>query len=156
LVSQGIGPDAQQNEHRSRWPVPRARDQPPLAEELSALLYQAVRELLFNVAKHAGVRAAAVAMERREADVRIMVSDEGNGFDPAAVQTAETRSSKFGLAGLGERLALLGGQLETKSAPGRGSRFTLRIPLVRPRASRKRGQAGGQREGDHGSDGAGP
>jgi PAS domain S-box-containing protein len=110
--------------------------QVPLAEELSSLVYQAVRELLFNVVQHAGVMSAAVTVDCRHAQVRIVVSDEGKGFDPAHVQSVGGRGSQFGLSGLGERLALLGGRLEAESAPGRGSRFTLRLPVPRPRGKR--------------------
>jgi signal transduction histidine kinase len=69
----------------------------------------------------------------READgrVRILVGDDGVGFDPEAVRAREGTTGTFGLFSLRERLESLGGQLEVDSAPGRGSSFTLLAPPTR-------------------------
>jgi PAS domain S-box-containing protein len=115
----------------------------PASEEMLILLYQAVRELLFNVVKHAEVRSASVAMQWRDGQVRIVVSDQGKGFDPACLQTTGSRGGTFGLFSVRERLALLGGQMEIESAPGRGSRFTLRVPRAQPLKRKTRGKTKG-------------
>lgn len=107
-------------------------EQAPLSEELSVLLYQALRELLFNVVKHAQVKCASVAMDCKDAQVRIVVSDQGKGFDFAQAQTTASVLGKLGLFSVRERLALLNGQVEVESALGQGSRFTLRVPLGPP------------------------
>jgi len=103
----------------------------PGAEELTVLLFQAVRELLFNVVKHAQVQTARVDIARWDDQARIEVSDAGVGFDPTAPQMA----GSFGLGNLRQRLEALGGRLEIDSAPGRGSRVTLWAPVQRPRAA---------------------
>jgi len=99
-------------------------------EEIRVALFRSVRELLFNVVKHAGVTSARVRLGR-EADgrVRILVSDDGVGFDPEAVRAREGTGGSFGLFSLRERLELLGGQLEVDSALGRGASFTILAPL---------------------------
>lgn len=101
----------------------------PLTEELSFILFQDVRELLFNVLKHARVKSARVALDALNGQVRIVISDKGAGFDPARFQPdAASTTGKLGLFSVGERLALLDGKMEIASAPGQGCRITLRVP----------------------------
>lgn len=95
---------------------------------LHVLLYQLVRELLFNVAKHAGVDRARLKLTREEDRLVLLVEDEGDGFEPAAARRP-ARQGGFGLNSVKERLALLGGGLSVEAAPGRGTRVTLFVPL---------------------------
>jgi len=107
----------------------------PLPEALRLMSYQAVRELLFNVVKHAGVASARVAMTHDEGrNLRIVVSDRGRGFDAAAYAAGDAPGS-FGLLNIRERLAFLDGRLEIESAPGQGTRFILTAPLPAPVAA---------------------
>jgi PAS domain S-box-containing protein len=102
----------------------------PANEDVRVLLFQATRELLFNVVKHAQVKAASVQMGRIEGDrVQIVVSDEGIGFDPEMRRGDPNLEGGFGLFSIRGRLGLLGGRMEITSSPGRGSRFTLVAPL---------------------------
>jgi signal transduction histidine kinase len=103
----------------------------PESEDLIILLFQALREAMFNIIKHAGVRAAKVQVVRRDDRVHIVVSDMGTGFDPAALERAEGS----GLIRIRERLKLLGGSLDIDSAPGQGSRIMLTAPLQRTRGT---------------------
>jgi signal transduction histidine kinase len=104
-----------------------------LPEDQAVLLFQSVRELLINCSKYAGTGTATVTLERREAELRIQVRDEGVGFDPAAAGAAETTaagvSSKFGLFSIRERMTALGGSFDMQSAPGKGALATLILPL---------------------------
>lgn len=104
-----------------------------LDEDTRTVLFEVLRELLFNVVKHAGSERATVAIDRDAAALRITVSDDGRGFDPSRL---EHRSDGFGLLTVHERIHALGGSLETDSAPGRGSRFAIDIPLRQPRTRR--------------------
>lgn len=105
-------------------------------EELRILLFQSVRELLFNVVKHADTASARVALEQQAGCVRITVSDPGAGFDPGGLQDADD-GEKFGLFTIRERLELLGGQMDTRSTPGSGTRIILTAPLEVPFRVRK-------------------
>ncbi len=99
------------------------------AEEVRVALYQSVRELLFNVTKHAQVKCARVHMDRLDnGTIRIEVSDEGIGFDPTKVRANEGTAGGFGLFSLRERLELLGAGLMIESQPGCGSRFIITVP----------------------------
>jgi PAS domain S-box-containing protein len=108
------------------------------AEETRIMLLQAVRELLFNVVKHAGVKNARVRLSlAAEGQVLISVRDEGAGFDVSKIG-AHGGSSGIGLSSLRERLALAGGGMEMESSPGRGSRLTLWVPAPRTEAGTER------------------
>ena len=104
-------------------------DSEPRSEEVRVLLFQAARELLFNVVKHAGVKNARARLSRPEGGpVRLEIRDRGVGFDPERLRSAEVAASGFGLFSIRGRLELLGGRLEIVSTPGRGSCFTLLVP----------------------------
>ena len=101
----------------------------PVAEDTRVLLFNAVRELLFNVVKHAGVLRACVQLDSCGEDhVRIVVSDTGTGFDPAKVHADAADPGGFGLFSIRERLDLLGGQFSVESSPGAGTRVEIRVP----------------------------
>jgi PAS domain S-box-containing protein len=99
-----------------------------MPEEVTLLLFRSVRELLFNVVKHAGVEVSSVDVVPREGWIQVSVSDEGAGFDPTQIRGEGGSSGGFGLFGISERLDFLGGRMEIDSALGRGSRFILTVP----------------------------
>jgi signal transduction histidine kinase len=105
------------------------------SRELRVLLLQLVRELLFNVVKHAGVQRATLRLHECSRRYSISVIDEGRGFDPELLASmgygAEGLEMKraFGLYSVRERLELLGGRLEITSRPGCGSRLTIHAPV---------------------------
>jgi signal transduction histidine kinase len=101
---------------------PRALD-----AAVRVLLFQIVRELLFNVVKHAGVDRATVDLRAVDGHVEVEVADEGSGFDVAVSEHEEG----FGLFTVRKRLEMLGGHLEIASVPGEGTRVTLFAPLER-------------------------
>jgi len=95
------------------------------------LLFQAVRELLLNTAKHAQTSRAVVTVSHLANDrLRFVVSDDGVGFAPAELQN-HSKPSGFGLFSIRERLELIGGRMEVTSAPGQGTRVTLEAPIGR-------------------------
>ena len=101
----------------------------PQSQELRELLFQAARELLLNVVKHAGSGIATMRLARDvDGRIRLDVEDEGQGFDPEAREVEERSRQSFGLFHLRERLHAAGGVLEIASAPGRGTRVRLIVP----------------------------
>jgi PAS domain S-box-containing protein len=99
-------------------------------EHTMVLLFQSVRELLFNVVKHGHVSSAILKMTLDESDqLRIVVSDQGVGFDPPKMWEGLDPADGFGLFTVRERLTLLGGHLEVSSTPGTGTTITLMVPL---------------------------
>jgi PAS domain S-box-containing protein len=115
-----------------------------LPEDQAVLLFQSVRELLINAAKHAVSKHALVIVEEHEGSLRIQVEDEGVGFDPLAVTTQKGSlvSSQFGLFSIRERMNALGGRFELHSAPGEGTKAALILPLSRPLQENAEGLSG--------------
>jgi signal transduction histidine kinase/ActR/RegA family two-component response regulator len=100
------------------------------SEGVAGLLYQAVRELLLNIAKHAGVKFASVRLDRLAGDdVEIVVTDEGVGFEPSALHSSDSSETGLGLFSIRQRLKQLGGQCEIDSAPGRGTQIRLIVAV---------------------------
>lgn len=100
-----------------------------LPEPLRVLLFEAVRELLFNIVKHAGVLEASVTLTtEKDRTVRMTVRDGGVGFDAAAIYQ-KGATDRFGLFSIRERLTLLNGGVELTTAPGKGTAITLTAPL---------------------------
>lgn len=116
-----------------------AEDNADVDEETRVTLFRCVRELLFNVVKHARVTSARVGLSRAaDSRLRIVVSDHGVGFDPETLRARDGTGKSFGLLSLRERLELLGGALDVASAPGRGTSVTILAPVpqgARPQAS---------------------
>jgi signal transduction histidine kinase len=98
-------------------------------EDLRVFLFQIVRELLFNVKKHAGIGRARVVLKEEEGSLVIEVIDEGQGFDMAEVVGREGKRAGFGLYSVRERLRLLGGQLKVVARPGEGTQIEVHTPV---------------------------
>jgi signal transduction histidine kinase len=107
------------------------------APELETALYRIVQEALTNATKHGHADRAVVEIHEDEGAVVLVVRDNGRGFDPQA------RTTGFGLLGMRERVALLGGQLDIESSPGSGTTIAARIP------SQGRPERTGGREASH-------
>jgi PAS domain S-box-containing protein len=95
--------------------------------DLQVLLYNCIRELLFNIVKHAGVKQAWVELKRNNGDLQIEVRDEGKGFHIAGLGKSVHKS--FGLPTLRYRLSVLGGHMHVQSQPATGTCVTLTIPV---------------------------
>lgn len=122
------------------------RDAKPLGEELVALIFDSVRELLFNVVKHAATNRATVSLRRADGEVRVTVSDKGAGFDSSEWGAAPSERGGFGLFSISERLSLLGGRTVVQSARRRGTAVSLIVPLrSRDGADAPRERRGGRR-----------
>jgi two-component system nitrate/nitrite sensor histidine kinase NarX len=90
-------------------------------------VYQIVQEALANVIKHAGARHARIVIERSARRVRISVEDDGRGV-PRGSRHAGAAGEHFGLDIMRERAQRIGGNLEIRSAPGKGTRVRLVLP----------------------------
>jgi signal transduction histidine kinase len=100
-----------------------------LSDDIKILLFQAVRELLTNVVKHARAQNAKVSIQRDNSHIRICVEDNGVGFTTSSRDVSKAANEGFGLFSIGERLDHLGGQFEIESKPSHGTRATLVAPL---------------------------
>ena len=111
--------------------VRAADDAEPPSEDMKIFLFQAVRELLFNVSKHSGVDTAVVSLHRYPTELTVQVIDRGKGFDPSRLPASKnTKTFGFGLFSVQQRLEWMGGEMKIDSAPGRGTEITLKVPLA--------------------------
>lgn len=101
----------------------RATADAPIPLRAEAELYQIAREALTNIRKHAAAREVAVRLTADAAAVRLLVRDDGRGFDPQA-----RRDGCHGLIGMRERAQRLGGRLRLASRPGRGTTLSVAVP----------------------------
>jgi PAS domain S-box-containing protein len=103
----------------------------PETEDIKVLLFQAARELLFNIVKHARIKSAAIEARRSDdGSIQITVSDSGVGFNPNRCAKDDSRYG-FGLFNIRERLEVIGGRLDIESAPGSGCRCMITVPTGR-------------------------
>jgi PAS domain S-box-containing protein len=103
----------------------------PGTEDVRAFVYESVRELLFNVVKHAGVREARLSVRRRDGEIQVTVEDGGVGLAPGPVPNPFRNQvpTGTGLFSIGQRLELLGGSLSFEKAGGQGTCVKLCIPI---------------------------
>lgn len=99
------------------------RDVPPA---ILTVLYRTLQEALTNTLRHADARRTSIEASASWRGVRLIVEDDGRGFDPAAMGSA---GHGIGLANIRRRIASVGGRLEIHSAPGAGMRLTAFVPL---------------------------
>ena len=98
----------------------------PLAE---LQLLRILQEALSNVRKHARAKSARVELAQVDGRVSAAVQDDGRGFDPEAMH--REGFPRFGLAIMRERAQSIGGELSVESAPGRGTRVSIEVPVIR-------------------------
>jgi PAS domain S-box-containing protein len=113
----------------------------PLDNEARVLLFRAVRELLFNVLKHAQASCTRVCMRRVGENLQIIVEDNGVGFTPDRLSAAPGKMEGFGLFSIRERLNYFGGGMEIESASGEVTRVILSLPLQQDKNKRPGGVA---------------
>jgi signal transduction histidine kinase len=95
-----------------------------LATEVETTLYRIVQEALTNVVKHAEAMKVSILLVRRGGSATVVIEDDGQGFDPATIQ-----SDRLGLAGMRERAELHDGRLTIETARGAGTTLAVEVSL---------------------------
>jgi signal transduction histidine kinase len=98
----------------------------PLPYAVEEVIYRVAQESMLNIAKHSGAKCVKVSLRAADSCIRLNVSDDGVGFRGEA---AVRKLASFGLAGMRERAALLGGTLAVQSVVGKGVTVRLELPL---------------------------
>lgn len=106
-----------------------------LAAQVETVLFRIAQEGLNNVGRHARATHARVQLEFTDALIRLIVEDDGCGFVVAHVLGAQPHRRAWGLLGIQERIELVGGRFKVESAPGRGTRLLVEVPLTEDRAA---------------------
>jgi len=94
-----------------------------LENYIEVIIFRAIQELLANVVKHSKASQIKVQLDITEANVRTLVEDDGQGFDPE-----ESLKNGMGLKVIKDRIEMIGGQMDIDSDKGRGTRIVLQIP----------------------------
>jgi signal transduction histidine kinase len=100
-----------------------------LAPELETALFRVAQEAITNIAKHSRAETVLIQCFERGDQVAIEIEDDGAGFSPDTLPPPAARERGLGLLGMRERVELFGGTLEIDSAPGRGTRIAISVPL---------------------------
>jgi len=98
-----------------------------LPDHMRVTIFQAVRELLFNVVKHSGILHAKITLEQLDGRGRIIITDSGNGFDAKAIMSDP--QAVHGLLIIRDRLNLMGSSMDVDSVPGDGTRVRIEFPI---------------------------
>jgi signal transduction histidine kinase len=93
------------------------------SNEVKVCVYRVVQEALRNAATHARAKTASIILKRKELSMVVEISDNGEGFEPE-------RTRGVGILGMEERVRQLGGSLEIRSAPGKGTTVRAELPLA--------------------------
>jgi signal transduction histidine kinase len=99
----------------------------PLPKQTAGAVYRLVQECLNNVVRHSGASRVMISVTSADKELRLRVEDNGNGFD---LEEALAKRHSFGLAGMRERVILLGGRFNASSQQGRGTRISIELPLT--------------------------
>ena len=97
-----------------------------LPPEIEIALFRIGQEAMNNIARHAGAESVLIQLGAVGRELRVEIEDDGRGFDPAATPGDRPH---YGLMGIQERAQLLGGTATIDSAPGRGTRVEIRVPI---------------------------
>ena len=97
-----------------------------MSPEIETACFRVAQEGLTNVVRHARAQTVNVELHRTPKALHLVVRDDGIGFD---VMTAEQQGVSLGLLGMRERVTLLGGEMDCKSAPGRGTEIHAFFPM---------------------------
>jgi signal transduction histidine kinase len=99
-----------------------------LPEHIQTILYQIVRELYYNIIKHAGAKNVETTVSWEPNKIDVMVTDDGVGFKTNQLQS-DARAGHFGLFNVQERVSSLSGKFHIQSAPGSGTTTEVSIPV---------------------------
>jgi signal transduction histidine kinase len=117
-------------EHNLEIQVSKDEQPKPLKAEGNVILFQSVRELLSNIVKHSRATRVKIFIQRACNDFRIIVDDNGIGFNHNLIDHKQNKIKGFGLFSIYERLAHAGGSMIIESNISQGTKITLLMPIV--------------------------
>jgi PAS domain S-box-containing protein len=98
-----------------------------LGQDMEVMIFQVVKELVQNIVKHSGARKASIRIVEERDDIRVVVADDGLGFDAGNVGKVGLDGG-FGLFSIRERVKSYNGRIKIESVPGKGSEVTVMLP----------------------------
>lgn len=129
----GLG-ERLQRQHGVRFRLDAGKQRKPSPEAINVIVYRCVRELLRNVADHAQARQATMRITAPRGRLAVAVEDDGVGFDLSGLACSFGPGGRFGLHSIAEQLRLIGGRVEIETAPGKGTRAVMTVPVASAKA----------------------
>jgi hypothetical protein len=112
-----------------------------MSPETEAAIYRVVQEALHNVAKHAQARSVNIQMSQANGELQLLIEDDGIGIQG---KYSSSHGRSFGLAGIKERMGMLGGRVRISSTRGKGTRIEVILPAGQGNSDRLALAAAGQ------------
>lgn len=109
-----------------------------LPDAIALTLYRFIQEGLTNVVRHANASHVTIELSRPPQELAVKLHDDGKGFDPDQAIRKDSPRARLGLVGMQERLELVGGTMEIKTEPGKGTLLCARVPLPHDMAEREK------------------
>jgi PAS domain S-box-containing protein len=103
-----------------------------VSSELGIACFRVIQEALTNVVRHAGAKHVLIDLSRSASALELAISDDGAGFDVKSIFEQAAAHGRLGLAGMKERVQILGGRMVVDSGSGRGTRISVSLPLSIP------------------------
>lgn len=131
-------------QHGPEWVFEYAGLPQRLAPVIEISVFRIVQESITNIVRHAHARHVVVEINggADATELELIVRDDGAGFDAARWREHAAHARRAGLAGMSERVQLLGGTFDIDSTPGHGTRITALIPLQHKEATHERRSGG--------------
>lgn len=103
--------------------------EPDLPAELKSTCFRVAQEAITNIVRHANAKHVRVELHQHKRELELVIRDDGLGFEVEPARRRAARGASLGLLGMQERIALVGGRLRIKSAPGQGTEIRATYPL---------------------------
>jgi signal transduction histidine kinase len=100
-----------------------------LSSPLAILLFRVIQEAIHNIAKHGGAKTANISLHFMKEMIKVIIKDDGRGFDVEEAMNTKDRPRGLGLLGMRERVELMNGSLNIRSRPGGGTEIDIEIPM---------------------------
>lgn len=118
-----------ETEHKVECHLTVVGEERRLPSEAEVMIFRVVQEAIRNIGKHSQASRAEVTVKFEQKEITIIVKDNGIGFHLLESVGDLTRAGKLGLAGMQERVQLLGGSLSMQSEPGKGTTIVVKAPV---------------------------
>ena len=99
-----------------------------MPSDLSLVCFRITQEAVTNAVRHASPKHIEVEVRQEDAELHLIISDDGSGFDVSNLNDTTTENLRAGLSGMRERVSLAYGDFLVKSKPGQGTTIHVRFP----------------------------
>jgi two-component system sensor histidine kinase DegS len=104
-------------------------DSKPVKPVIELAVFRIIQESMTNAKKHSGAKNASLRVEFKEDFINLLISDSGKGFDKSIIKSLKQTEGGYGLLSMKERVELLNGKFDVKTAHGKGTKIFVSIPL---------------------------